>query len=226
MLHALLAVLLLFASAPSRCMASRELSVDQAHDEDGTPAPPPPAPAAADDDEEGPSVWKGPAEKVDTEDEEGGTVFKAPQAAIDAQKDKNKDTDIQDVYQIQSKLRFRGNKVVLKNPQLVAKIAKNIKDLQAKASGRNFMFCLHIGTSAPEVIMENRRAFMEGRAGTFKKAFQPGGPSAPMIDGIKGTVGNHFFHFNAKRFAAVVMKTYKGTPPECVKKDLLELPDV
>merc|ERR1719510_1765132 len=147
-------------------------------------------------------------EEVALEDDEeaGGTIFRKGST-----------------WELQTKLRFRGNKVLLKNPAEVPKLVSRIKQLQGQNPGMSFIFCMHIGTSAPAEILTNRKDFMDGRADTFKKAFQPKGKGTAMVDGVKGDVVDHIFHCGTHRFAGVVMKGYQGSaPPECKKGDLVK----
>merc|ERR550525_791277 len=216
-----LAMLIFLAWAPVQIMTARNLAVEQRQkdeelrqitgedeegdddddedeDEDETED------EDEDEDEDDKDV-----QAVDLEDVEGGTLWR-------------KDED----FQINTKLRFRGNKIVLKKPELeMPNVVKMIKKLQEDNAELEFLFCLHVGTSAPEVIMENRREFMDGRADTLKKALQPGGPHTPMLEGIKGDVGDLFFHFNKHNFATLVMKGHKNIEnPKCEQEGLLKVP--
>merc|ERR1719150_2438719 len=90
-----------------------------------------------DEDDEGGEEGEGggdePEDDIeDEEDNEGATIFRAGanSAAVAAQNLANPDSDITSVHEFRSKLRFRGNKVVLKNPQLVPGIITNIKQKQ------------------------------------------------------------------------------------------------
>merc|ERR550532_1570213 len=158
-----------------------------------------------DDDDEGEEV-KNEALELDDEEAEG-TIFKKV----------TKKGNLK--FELQTKLRFRGNKVVFKNPDEVQKLVGRIKALQKSNEGNTWVFCMHIGTSAPAEILTNRKDFMEGRANTFKKAFQPGGRGSAMVDGVQGDVVDHIFHTGTHRFAGVVMKSKGET---CKKGDLVK----
>merc|ERR1711953_1096047 len=67
------------------------------------------------------------------------------------------------LVEIRTKLKFIGNQVKLRNPELVPALVKDIKDIMEKHAGSKFVYCLHVGTSASDKIKKNRPGFMEGR---------------------------------------------------------------
>merc|ERR1719270_1200189 len=128
-----------------------------------------------------------------------------------------KDADVKNVMEIQTKLKFTSNKKTLANPELVEKILEDIKEQQEKLPGLKFIFCAHVGTTAIEKITQTRPGFMEGRVESFKDALQPDG----TMPGVSGVIEDEFMHFEAARFAGLVMWAYGGDmPPECAKSDL------
>merc|ERR1719507_1589162 len=118
------------------------------------------------------------------------------------------------LVEIRTKLKFKGNKVELRNPQLVPALVQDINDIKEKHPDAQFVYCLHVGTSAGERIKTARPGFMEGRVKSLKDALAEEDAELDV-----GT--NAFEHFQSTRFAGLLMKVYTGDDkPECAKEDL------
>merc|ERR1719158_882741 len=121
------------------------------------------------------------------------------------------------MFEIRTKLKFTSNQRSLANPEMMTRILDDIKTQQESLDGMNFVFCLHVGTTAEERITQSRPGFMEGRVESVKDALQPSG----SIPGVSGLIADEFQHFECERFAGLVMKAYGGEEaPECVQDDL------
>jgi len=153
------------------------------------------------------------------DDDEGTTIFRADESSeiVQAAKGENPDAEVKSVLEIRTKLKFTSNRQTLRNPELVEGIVNDIKEQQEQLPGLNFVFCLHVGTTQVDRILETRPGFMEGRVKSVKDALQPEGE----IPGVSGTIAADFMHFESTRFAGLVMWAYGGeTAPECAKEDL------
>merc|ERR1719210_2038434 len=93
-----------------------------------------------------------------------------------------------------TKLKFKGNKVELRNPQLVPALVQDINDIKGKHADAQFVYCLHVGTSAGERIKTARPGFMEGRVKSLKEALAE-------EDAELDVGSNAFEHFQSTRFA-------------------------
>merc|ERR550525_2343715 len=88
---------------------------------------------------------------------------------------------------------------------------------QASLEGSRFVFCLHVGTTQVDRILETRPGFMEGRVASVKEALQQDG----VMNGVEGVIAAEFMHFQSTRFAGLVMWAYSGDEaPACSKEDL------
>merc|ERR1719266_2519316 len=74
------------------------------------------------------------------------------------------------LVEIRTKLKFKGNQMSLRNPQLVPALVTDINEIKEKHPGSKFVYCLHVGTSAEERIKTARPGFMEGRVKSLKDA--------------------------------------------------------
>merc|ERR1712232_1043846 len=108
-----------------------------------------------------------------------------------------------------TKLKFIGNQVGLRNPELVPTLVGDIKEQQDQHGGAKFLFCLHVGTTAGESTKTKRPGFMEGRSQSLLDALHENdeelgvGASSAFDD-------TPFEHFHSTRFAGLVMKVYTG----------------
>lgn len=154
-----------------------------------------------------------------SDDDEGTTIFRADEASdiVQTAIEENPDAGVKSVLEIRTKLKFRSNRETLANPELVERIVADIKEQQEQLPGLSFVFCLHVGTTQLDRILQTRPGFMEGRVTSVKEALQPAGE----IPGVSGTIAADFMHFESTRFAGLVMWAYAGeTAPECAKEDL------
>merc|ERR1719189_2412328 len=119
------------------------------------------------------------------------------------------------IIEMRSKIRFKGNKIELRNPDMVPALVEDINGIKAEHPESKFVFCLHVGTSAGEAIKTKRKGFMEGRVKTLADALA-------AEDDELNVGSNAFEHYSSTRFAGLVMKVYNGAEaPECNKEDLV-----
>merc|ERR1719499_2546838 len=157
------------------------------------------------------------------DDDEGTTIFQANEgsAVVEEERTRNPMSDVKSVFEIRTKLKFTSNAKTLANPEMIERILDDVKTTQESNPGLNFVFCLHVGTTAEERITQSRPGFMEGRVESVKDALQPSG----SIPGVSGIIADEFQHFECERFAGLVMKAYGGEePPECEQNDLTPPP--
>merc|ERR1719461_566393 len=142
------------------------------------------------------------------DDEDGTKIFLggAESQTVEDKRNDNPDSDVKKVMEIRTKLKFNSNKKTLANPELVEKILEDIKEQQETMPGLKFIFCAHVGTTVIEKITQTRPGFMEGRVESFKDALQPDG----TMPGVSGVIEDEFMHFEAARFAGLVMWAYGG----------------
>merc|ERR1712187_771765 len=112
--------------------------------------------ALQDEEEEVTSIQADSADFFEVGGEESATVLAA--------NEENPGSEITHLLEVRTKLKFIGNQVALRNPELVPTLASDIKEQQDQHQGAKFLFCLHVGTTAPESIKETRAGFMEGRS--------------------------------------------------------------
>merc|ERR1719356_908001 len=98
------------------------------------------------------------------------------------------------IIEMRSKIRFKGNKIGLRNPQMVPALVRDINNLKKEHAESKFVYCLHVGTTAGEKLKAKRPGFMEGRVKTLADALEA------EDDELK--VGsNAFEHYESTRFA-------------------------
>merc|ERR1719331_2535110 len=159
---------------------------------------------------------------------DAGTMFEiGPETAtIEAENNKLAEEGLTDVQlthlvEVRTKLKFIGNQVELRNPEMVGQLVEDIATQQEGHVGSNFLFCMHVGTSASEGIKTTRPGFIEGRSQTLLDSLQ----SFEERLGVGSTSKVHdesFEHFKSARFAGLVMKVYSGEEsPGCDKDDLV-----
>merc|ERR1719190_140056 len=152
-----------------------------------------------------------------TDGTDGIFTVEAGSTPVEEDNKVNPDSDIQALVEIRTKLRFIGNKVDLRNPEMVTTLVEDISDQKDKHPDAKFAFCLHVGTSASENIKSSRPGFMEGRVQSLVDALAE--------QDLEVDAANAFEHFQSTRFAGLVMKVYTGeTAPECKKEDLIPPP--
>merc|ERR1719322_930380 len=161
--------------------------------------------------EEGDEVTVEAGEVVDVFTVEEGS------SAVENANQENPDSGIKALVEIRTKLKFIGNQVGLRNPEMVPTLVGDINDQKDKHPDAKFAFCVHVGTSASENIKTSRPGFMEGRVQSLVDALAE--------QDLAVDAANAFEHFQSTRFAGLVMKVYTGeTAPECTKEDLIPPP--
>merc|ERR1719436_1438517 len=93
-------------------------------------------------------------------------------AAVVAANNEFEGAEITNLVEIRTKLKFKGNKVELRNPEMVPILVGDIAQQMAAHEDKKFLLCLHVGTSAPDAIKEKRPGFMEGRSQTLLNAMR------------------------------------------------------
>merc|ERR1719433_1875465 len=142
-------------------------------------------------------------------------------ATVAAANDEYEGADISNLMEIRTKLKFIGNQVELRNPEMVPTLVADIGTQMATHAEKKFLLCLHVGTTAAAEIKTSRPGFIEGRSETLLNALHEhdeglGVGETTILD------GDVFEHFGSTRFAGLVMKVYAGdTDPGCKKEDLV-----
>merc|ERR1712190_593319 len=139
-------------------------------------------------------------------------------ATVVAANSENPGSEITNLIEVRTKLKFIGNQVGLRNPELGPTLVSDIKEQQDGHEGSKFLFCLHVGTTASESIKTKRAGFMEGRSQSLLDALHEHDDELGV--GESSTFDDTpFEHFGSTRFAGLVMKVYTGdTAPACAKK--------
>jgi hypothetical protein len=142
-------------------------------------------------------------------------------ATVVAANSENPGSEITNLIEVRTKLKFIGNQVGLRNPELVPTLVSDIKEQQDQHEGSKFLFCLHVGTTAGESIKTKRAGFMEGRSQSLLDALHEN--DAELGVGAASAFDDTpFEHFKSTRFAGLVMKVYTGdVAPTCAKEDLV-----
>merc|ERR1712232_956506 len=184
-----------------------------------TPAPTEPitpSPTQPEEDEEATMIFGlDEGDEVTTMDGAASDLFIVGEdtAPVKKAQEEHPEAGVVAIAEIRTKLKFKGNKIGLRNPQMVPALVKDIHDLMAKHPGSKFVYCVHVGTSAGEKIKTARPGFMEGRVKTLVDALAEEG----SLDSA-----NSFEHFSSTRFAGLVMKVYNGEEaPACKQDDLI-----
>merc|ERR550525_920435 len=158
-------------------------------------------------------------DEVTVEEGEVADVFtvEAGSTPVENARAENPESEVQALVEIRTKLKFIGNQVGLRNPEMVPTLVGDINDQKDKHPDAKFAFCVHVGTSASENIKTSRPGFMEGRVQSLVDALAE--------QDLAVDAANAFEHFQSTRFAGLVMKVYTGeTAPECTKEDLIPPP--
>merc|ERR1719350_1611500 len=131
-------VVLLLLVAPINIMGARNLLKVSDEDEEISYFP--------DSDEE---------EEIESVQAEASDIFIVDDSAgegglVAQQNEEYADADITHLMEIRTKLKFKGNKMELRNPEMIPTLVSDINEQQGKHEGAKFLFCLHIGTSGDE----------------------------------------------------------------------------
>merc|ERR1719158_1467935 len=169
-------------------------------------------------------------EEVTTMAVDSGTMFELGEDSqtVEAEnkkfEDEGQDVHLTHLLEIRTKLKFIGNQVELRNPEMVSQLVEDIKAQQEQYPDSKFLFCLHVGTSASEGIKDTRPGFIEGRSATLLDSLNQYADEL----GVGSTASlseSAFEHFQSTRFAGLVMKVYTGdSNPGCDKYDLVPPP--
>merc|ERR1712151_232583 len=169
--------------------------------------------ALQDEEEEVTSIQADSADFFEVGGEESATVLAA--------NEENPGSEITHLLEVRTKLKFIGNQVGLRNPELVPTLVSDIKEQQENHEGAKFLFCLHVGTTADESIKTKRAGFMEGRSQSLLDALHESDDELG-VGSISTFDDTPFEHFQSTRFAGLVMKVYTGdAAPGCGKDDLV-----
>merc|ERR1712113_195850 len=87
-------------------------------------------------------------------------VDSADVSTVEEENKENPDSEVQALVEIRTKLRFIGNQVGLRNPEMVPTLVGDINDQKDKHPDAKFAFCVHVGTSASE--NQNVEAWIHG----------------------------------------------------------------
>jgi len=167
------------------------------------------------------------SEEVTSIQSDGADFFEVggeDSATVAAANSENPGSEITHLLEIRTKLKFIGNQVGLRNPEMVPTLVGDIKEQQDQHPGANFLFCMHVGTTADDSIKTKRAGFMEGRSQSLLDALHEN--DGELGVGTTSTFDDTAFeHFQSTRFAGLVMKVYTGdVAPGCAKDDLLPPP--
>merc|ERR1712113_1234176 len=169
--------------------------------------------ALQDEEEEVTSIQADSADFFEVGGEESATVLAA--------NEENPGSEITHLLEVRTKLKFIGNQVGLRNPELVPTLVSDIKEQQDNHDGAKFIFCLHVGTTADESIKQKRAGFMEGRSQSLLDALHENDEELG-VGGSSTFDDTPFEHFGSTRFSGLVMKVYTGNAaPTCAKEDLV-----
>merc|ERR1712173_470277 len=108
----------------------------------------------------------GVEEEVTTMAVDSGTMFELGEDSQTVAAENGKlqeegvDAQLTHLLEIRTKLKFIGNAVELRNPDMVGQLVDDIKAQQEQYGDSKFMFCLHVGTSASEGIKDTRPGFI------------------------------------------------------------------
>merc|ERR1739849_1728 len=169
--------------------------------------------ALQDESEDVTTIYADSADFFEVGGEESATVLAA--------NEENPGSEITHLLEVRTKLKFIGNQVGLRNPELVPTLVGDIKEQQDGHQDSKFLFCMHVGTTASESIKTKRAGFMEGRSQSLLDALHEHNDELGV--GETSTFDDTpFEHFGSTRFAGLVMKVYTGdTAPACAKEDLV-----
>merc|ERR1719384_1614549 len=91
-------------------------------------------------------------EEVTTMVGDAGTIFELGEesATVEAANNDFEGGEITNLMEVRTKLKFVGNAVELRNGDLVPTLVDDIKGQMDAHDGKNFLLCLHVGTTASE----------------------------------------------------------------------------
>jgi len=162
-------------------------------------------------------------EEVATTVGESATIFDLGEesAMVAKENEENAGAMVTNLMEIRTKLKFVGNHVQLRNPEMVATLVDDIAGQMEGHEGSKFVLCLHVGTTAGADLKTSRPGFIEGRSETLMSALHEHDDELKV--GTDTRLNTDVFeHFGTTRFAGLVMKVYGGDVlPECSNDDLV-----
>merc|ERR1719499_1347200 len=156
-------------------------------------------------------------EEVTTMVGDAGTIFELGEesATVEAASSEFEGGDITNLMEVRTKLKFIGNQVELRNADLVPTLVDDITGQMDQHEGKQFLLCLHVGTTASANIKNSRPGFIEGRSATLLDALHQHDADL-KVDDVTTIGADVFEHFGSTRFAGLVIKVYSGDgTPEC-----------
>merc|ERR1719384_401462 len=162
-------------------------------------------------------------EEVTTMVGDAGTIFELGEesATVEAANSEFEDGEITNLMEVRTKLKFVGNAVELRNADLVPTLVEDITGQMDQHEGKQFLLCLHVGTTASANIKNSRPGFIEGRSATLLDALHQHDGDL-KVDDVTTIGADVFEHVGSTRFAGLVIKVYSGDgTPECKQDDLV-----
>jgi len=163
-------------------------------------------------------------EEVTTMVGDAGTIFELGEesATVEAASSEFDGGEITNLMEVRTKLKFIGNQVELRNADLVPTLVDDITGQMDQHEGKQFLLCLHVGTTASANIKNSRPGFIEGRSATLMDALHQHDDALKVSDGVTTIGADVLEHFGSTRFAGLVIKVYSGDGvPECKQDDLV-----
>merc|ERR1712048_75867 len=162
-------------------------------------------------------------EEVTTITGDSGTIFELGEesATVEAANGEFEGSQITSLMEVRTKLKFKGNKVELRNPDMVPTLVGDITGQMDAHAGSKFLLCLHVGTTASANIKDSRPGFIEGRSETLMNALHAHDDALKVNEGSTTLSEEVFEHFGSTRFAGLVIKVYGGDAPGCKQDDLV-----
>merc|ERR1719384_3115923 len=162
-------------------------------------------------------------EEVTTMMGDAGTIFELGEesATVEAANNEFEEGEITNLMEVRTKLKFVGNAVELRNADLVPTLVDDITGQMDQHEGKQFLLCLHVGTTASANIKNSRPGFIEGRSATLLDALHQHDADL-KVDDVTTVGADVLEHFGSTRFAGLVIKVYSGDgTPECKQDDLV-----
>merc|ERR1719464_2287788 len=149
-------------------------------------------------------------EEVTTITGDSGTIFELGEesATVEAANSEFEGSEITNLMEVRTKLKFKGNQVELRNPDMVPTLVGDITGQMDAHAGSKFLLCLHVGTTAPENIKSSRPGFIEGRSETLMNALHEHDDALKVNKGSTTIDETVFEHFGSTRFIGLVIKVY------------------
>merc|ERR1719293_115918 len=97
-------------------------------------------------------------EEVPSIQADGADMFEVGEesAPVAAANDEYEGAEISNLMEILTKLKFIGNQVELRNPDMVPTLVEDIAGQMGTHEDKKFLLCLHVGTTAAAEIKDTR----------------------------------------------------------------------